>query len=470
MKPDGFIEAYLNAQGVPYLLMRHAPTTTLAEAARVSSLRLSDFVRAVVLEDARGRVMVVMPATHMLDFNALNQQLGRDLRLLPARETHALFPDCEPTSIPPVGEHYHLPTLLDEAVAGMGTVYFEPGSHKHLVRMKGSDFLQLHRHARRGTFARPAAALASPDSHEFTAPGRLTGSGRLTGLHSAQDILQRIGQVQHLPPLPETTRQLLELRQNPRASVLELEAIVAQDPSMAAQMLRYANSAFYGYRGKIDSLHDAIVRILGFEVVLNMAMALSAGKKLRLPAEGPLGRQAFWHHAVHTAALAQALNTLLPSHMRGKPGMVYLTALLHDFGFLLLAHLFPAEHFLLNRTVAANPQIPVPLIEKRLLGVDHTQLGQRLMEAWDMPAELRATITHHHDEHYRGEHAIYPNLVLLAEHLLKESAYSDAADSIPPAIILTSLGLQREQVQIFAQNVLEDLRPGLETVAAQLAA
>ena len=176
------------------------------------------------------------------------------------------------------------------------------------------------------------------------------------------DIRRRIEQIYELPPMPAVARRVLQLRNNPGASVAELAAIVELDPSLAAQVVRYAVSPFYAYRGKIGSIHDAITRVLGFDMVMNMALGLATGKSFRNPCDGPLGLHAFWQHAVYSATLVQALAKRMLPNARPQPGMAYLAGLLHNFGFLLLGHLFLPEFKLLNKLVIAHPESPADVL------------------------------------------------------------------------------------------------------------
>lgn len=467
MEPSRHIEAYLNTQGAPFRLIPHVPTRTLAEAAKAARVDYRHLVRAVMLEDSAGMVMAVLPADHMLDFANLCQQLGRTLQPVSQERLRGSFPDCEPGSIPPLAQPYGLPAIIAEQVGAMSQVCFEPGSHDALLVMSGADFMRLHAQSRRLDFARPATTLAGRDEFEFVSA---EPPPTIQGLHPIVDLEQRIRNLSSLPPLPESTRRLLLLRNNPKATIADLAAIIDTDPMLAAQVIRYARSAYYGYRGRVDTLQEAITRVLGFDMVLHMVLGLSASQALRMPADGPLGIRAFWSHSVYTAALAQALNTLLLPPTRGKPGLVYLAGLLHDIGFAALAHLFKAEFYLLNKTVASNPKVPVALIEKRVLGVEHTQIGSWLMQGWKMPEEVIATAQEHHNEYYRGPHATYANLVLLADHLLKRHQQSDAAGNEAPPVILTALGLDAGKVAEVTAKVLGESRPGLDEMASIMAA
>ena len=467
MQPVRTIERYLNGRGVPYQIIPHSATLTLAEAARAAHIELDQMVRAVMLHDGQGLLMAVLPAHHLLDFATLGRILGHEVQPAPHEQLKDVFPDCEPGSIPPLAEPYGLPAIIDEQLTQFETIYFEPGSREYLAKVSVPDFLKLHLQSRRAIFSRPTTSLASHDGYQFVAE---EGALATHALYPLSDMQEKINRVQKLPPLPHSTRRLLRLRNDPHATIAALAAIIATDPSLATQVVRYARSAYYGYRGRVDTLHDAITRVLGFDMVLHMALGLTAAKALQMPTDGPLGQFAFWRHSVYTASLAQALNTLLPPATRGKPGLVYLAGLLHDFGFMLLGHLFSPEFFLLNKAVAANPEIPVILIEKRVLGVEHTQLGAALMRSWDMPDEVCVAALEHHNEYYRGPHASYANLVLLTDHLLKGQFVSDAASAVPPPVILTALGLDADQVVQVLQKLLEDSQTGLDEMVRDAAA
>ncbi|RMG31490.1 MAG: HDOD domain-containing protein [Gammaproteobacteria bacterium] len=282
-------------------------------------------------------------------------------------------------------------------------------------------------------------------------------------LRPAADLRRRIEQVYELPPMPEMARRIIALRDDPDATVADLAAIVELDPSLAAQVVRHATSPYYGYRGKIRSIQDAITRVLGFDLVLNMALGLAAVKAFRNPVEGPLGLHAFWRHAVYSACLAQALAREVPEARRPEPGLAYLAGLLHNFGFLLLGHLFPPEFKLLNRLVAANPDKPVSALEKCVLGMGqaqdvlemgHAALGAWLMQHWGMPEEIVVSLREHHDPDYAGPHAVYAQLVLLTDRLLKRMGIGEACATTLPETSLEVTGLD----EATCEAVLEHLR------------
>ncbi|HKK13799.1 MAG TPA: HDOD domain-containing protein [Gammaproteobacteria bacterium] len=290
------------------------------------------------------------------------------------------------------------------------------------------------------------------------------------------EIQRRLEQIYELPAMPDMAQRLLMLRNDPNASAADLGRLVELDPSLAAQVVHYATSPFFGYRGKVESIRDAVSRVLGFDMVVNMALGLATSRSFRNPPDGPLGLNAFWRHSVYTAVLVQSLAAGMPRDSRPKPGMAYLAGLLHNFGFLLLGHLFPPEFQLLNKLVAANPDTPVMELEKRVLGMGqaqdclgmgHAQVGAWLMAHWGMPGEITVSLREHHNPEYDGEHAVYARLVQVADHLLKRYGIGDAPHGELPEPVMARLGLSEAQALEITTKLLESA-PSLDAMARQL--
>ena len=100
---------------------------------------------------------------------------------------------------------------------------------------------------------------------------------------------ERVKALHSLPPMPETASQILNLRAIHEVKVEQIVAVVEKDPVLVAQIVSYANSAFFGQAGSVKSLKDAIFRVLGVDAVMNMALALSVGSTFKIPQTGPVG-------------------------------------------------------------------------------------------------------------------------------------------------------------------------------------
>jgi HD-like signal output (HDOD) protein len=293
---------------------------------------------------------------------------------------------------------------------------------------------------------------------------------------ASRSVERRIEQVYELPPMPELGRRILALQSDPNAGARELANIVQLDPSLAAQVIRYASSSYYGYTGRITNIQEAISRVLGYDMVMNLAIGLAAGRSFCIPEKGPLGLNNFWEHAIMSAVLMQRLSAVMPEGIRPPQAQSYLCGLLHDFGILLLGHLFPPEFHLLNKLAQANPTQSVADLESRLLGMGearemiamgHARIGAWLMEAWRMPDPLRVALLEHHNADYRGEYELLVHLVQLSDFLLQHMDDSQDSSALPENS-LRLLQLVPEQVEEIVLQVV-DARPELVTLSRQLA-
>lgn len=250
--------------------------------------------------------------------------------------------------------------------------------------------------------------------------------------HPITDIQALIRANDDLPPLPEITRRLLHFRDDPNANATGLAEIIELDPLLAGQMLRWANSAYYGLRQPTENVRDAIVRALGFNVALALALALAALRPLETPNQGPIGRDRLWRHGLQCGVLMRELAAGLPDDRRPPPGVIQLAGLTQNIGYLLLGHLLPDSFHLLSRLIERNATLTLPALDRLALDVEHGQLGQWLFEVWDMPPALQAVVRHHHNPGYEGEHATLVLLTALADSLLHDTQRGLGAPPIEP--------------------------------------
>ncbi|MEE9343585.1 MAG: HDOD domain-containing protein [Gammaproteobacteria bacterium] len=445
MSLPGTIRSFLEETNAPYEVLNHHRTTTLGQAAQACELTLNELTRTVVLADEQGLLMAIMSAEDLLDFDALGKQFNRDLELVPQERLGEIFDDCERGSCPPLAKIYGLEAVIDSKLKERKKIIFEPGSHTALIRMSGSDFSDLFDKTTYASITRELALLHPSDMD--------SSSREMTAL-MPKPLLQSMNAFHELPPVPVTTTQLLKLSADPLASAGQLADVVKLDPVLATQILRYANSAMYGYAGKIKDLQSAIARVLGFDFVLNLALALSVCKALPIPPDGPYGLNAFWKQAVYSGRLIEMLTHLIPGKKRPYRGTAYLAGLLQNIGWLALGNAFHPEFFILNKMAEANPDIPAKDLEKNVLGVTHDQIGAWLMEAWGMPEELTVAIQHHHNEGYWDQHAIYPQLTLIASRLLATYGIGSSDNIELPLFSLELLGLEETKARLATEDLL----------------
>ena len=451
------VKQYLDSNRIGYTVVdipaATSPIASLAQAAEAMSIAPNSVIQAIVLNDNIGLVLAITPIIHSLDVNAVSKLLHRQLTLTPQAQVMATFPDCKPGFIPALGEPYGVRALLDDSLLQSASdIYFTAGNDTHLIRMNSKIFHVMQRNAWvGGSFV------------HNTVQSAVSSKTSMGG-----DIKERVERMGVLPPLPEMARKIIQLSINPKAGANELARLVELDPSLAAQVMRYASSPFFGYAGNVDSVGIAISQVLGYDVVMNLALGVATAKPFKIPQHGPLGLAAFWRHAAYSAALMQALGRAMPESIRPRAGLSFLAGLLHNFGHLMQGHLFKQEFLQINAAVEKNPERPVISIEQEILGADHCQVGSWLMKAWRLPEEVVVTAFEHHNESYSGPHAVYVHLALVTDRMLKIHGIGDSESHDVPPAILDALKINEVQV-IMVMNRLFQGSDGLNAMAQQLA-
>ena len=144
------IQWYLEAHGVSYETLQHPYSRTSEETADVAFIWEEQLAKTVLLEDERGYVVAIVPASCRVDLKKLERQLDRKLELASEAELADVFPDCEVGALPPLGQAYGIPTIYDDRLRKLSCVYFEGGDHRDLVYLGGREFIGLLRDSPHG--------------------------------------------------------------------------------------------------------------------------------------------------------------------------------------------------------------------------------------------------------------------------------------------------------------------------------
>ena len=419
--------------------------------------------RATLLENDHEKLLAIYPADALLDLKAVNRLLGRDTRAMNPASLRTLFEKHRLTSVPALPGLAGMTTIVEKTLFDRTRLYLDAGSREQLLELPQDAFSDMAKDALRGDIAVPLIALEAPTEHSDESI-ILKSVSQFTELR----IKERLEETLELPPLPETAQRIIKLRVDPNADISDLAHIVETDPSLAAQVVSWAASPYYSAPGKIKSIHDAIVRVLGFDMVLNLALGLALGKTLSLPQDGPWGVTPYWRQSVYMAAAMEGLVTAIPRENRPGFGMAYLTGLLFNFGYLVMAEVFPPHFANICRSQEANPHADYTLSERHLLGLTRDQIASWLMELWNMPEEVVFALRHQHNPLVRGEHAGYAKLMFVARRLLAQRGLGCGPKRDIPAQVYEDLNLEPAKAETTINNILESSAE-LENIAAQMA-
>ncbi len=202
----------------------------------------------------------------------------------------------------------------------------------------------------------------------------------MTPVNSAGSSAERFfGGHASLPVMPEVGRKLLRSLDDDGVSLGQIAELIGKDSTLAAKVLRLANSARYSPSHTIGNLQDAAMA-LGLETLRNLAMAASLTGTF--PDVKGLDRQRFWRHSMRTAGNARLLAKLL----HGDADTAYLAGLMLRTGQLMMA-MSEAEQVADVEAHAGEPGSRFSL-ETHRFGCTHADVTAALAAHWHFPADL----------------------------------------------------------------------------------
>ena len=140
------VQEFLRQSNVGYSVFPHVPAYSAQEEAAVTHISGRDWAKPVVFFADGEPIQAVVPADLVVDVDQLLALTGAErIRLATEEELSALYPDCEPGAMPPLGPLYNQSVFVDIALAAEPQVVFNGGTHADAVCMRYDDFAAVAR-------------------------------------------------------------------------------------------------------------------------------------------------------------------------------------------------------------------------------------------------------------------------------------------------------------------------------------
>ena len=137
------LKSYLDSHHVQFDTVEHPHTESAVDSAKSAHVPPHQMAKAVVLEDADGFIVAVLPSNNRLNLGWVNEELERNLKLATENELKSLFKDCDTGAIPALSNAYGLKVIWDDQLKHASDIYIEAGDHEHLIHLVGEDFRHL---------------------------------------------------------------------------------------------------------------------------------------------------------------------------------------------------------------------------------------------------------------------------------------------------------------------------------------
>lgn len=276
---------------------------------------------------------------------------------------------------------------------------------------------------------------------------------------NVKDITSKI---KSFPSMPATGAKMLRMLENLDTTVDEIEEVLRHDPGLTGNVLKLANSAYFGIPSKVASTRQAVL-LLGLKKLIQLVIASCVNAVMDMPLPGyNLAPGNLWRHSIAVSIAAEAL---VKDKKEIEVEDIFTPALLHDIGKLILGHFVSDAQQDIEKIT--NTGVPDVVAEKMVLGTDHAEVGARILTQWSFPCEVVEAVRWHHDPDFPEKTGAATDIVYLANFLCQ----ADEADSpdetygadLSPAVI-ERLGLdisQFEEVKTRVAQWVEELSEAL---------
>jgi putative nucleotidyltransferase with HDIG domain len=253
--------------------------------------------------------------------------------------------------------------------------------------------------------------------------------------------------------MPATGAKMLKMLEDPETSVDEIEDVLRHDPGLTGNVLKLANSAYFGIPSKVSSVRQGVL-LLGLKRLIQLVVASCVSAVMDKPVPGyDLPPGDLWRHSIAVSIAAEAL-------VKDKKNIdaddIFTPALLHDIGKLILGHFVKDE--LDDIEKIASKGVPYVVAENMVLGTDHAEVGAQVLTQWSFPREVIEAVRWHHDPDFPEQSRSQVDIVYLSNLLCQINGNGDGSEGpvydLSPTVI-ERLGIDIGQFDTIASNVAQ---------------
>ena len=265
--------------------------------------------------------------------------------------------------------------------------------------------------------------------------------------------LNIIAKVEAFPSLPGATTKLVPLIDDPNAAVAEIEEILRMDPGLTANVLKLSNSAYFGFPSKIGSVHKAII-LLGAKRLMQLVMTSCVNCVMNKSIPGydlPPGEM--WRHSI---AVSVAAEGLIEELNVPEADEIFTAALLHDVGKLVLGEFVKDDIKKIEKIVSKNVSFEVA--EQTVLGIDHAEIGAKILESWGLPEKIVSAVRWPHDPEAADETSTLIDIVHVANVLCLMIGIGAGREGLqyrPSPVVTKRLGIKPAHIEKVASHTLD---------------
>lgn len=192
-----------------------------------------------------------------------------------------------------------------------------------------------------------------------------------------------------LPPLPATAQEILTCFGDEFIDADKVTAVVEGDPGICAKLLGLSNSAYFGLAEPVNSIGEAISRVLGVDTVRSLVLAMAIQRSFNRNSCPGFSTERFWMQSLLTAECCKKIAALDGAAEDDVRDLAYSAGLCHNLGLLALVHLEPSKT---NSVLTAHREMSEPNSLATMFGdelsTDHRIMTAEVARTWSLPEPM----------------------------------------------------------------------------------
>ena len=269
----------------------------------------------------------------------------------------------------------------------------------------------------------------------------------MTGRQTLSSVRIEIQKIDYLPPLPSVAQEILIACNNETSDMDDIVKIIKKDPALTAKIIGMANSAFFGFGRNVATLEQAIINVLGLDLVKGFALSLAMSSVFDPEKCANFDIKRYWCSAFLTAELATGFVNHIDSKQVLDPNQLYLYGLLHNIGILVLADRFPNIMSELFATALEDKEKRLIEYEKETIDFNHHEAGAWLGHKWKLPYEIIDIIEHHYNLSYQERNSNLVHLIGLCSRISRQWILETNYDPMQEVDLIKSLNLNPDALE-----------------------
>jgi HD-like signal output (HDOD) protein len=222
-----------------------------------------------------------------------------------------------------------------------------------------------------------------------------------------------VAAMKELPPMPGAVTRVLELVSDVNCKTSSLAEALSHDQALVARLIKVSNSALYGGGQKTSTLSQALVR-LGTRTL--RSLVVTASTRSLFPTDQTnigLWGQSQWQHSIECGL---ASRRIAKSIRYADPEEAFIGGVLHDIGKVVILLKMPEAYRRIRKEQLSEKGNALEA-ENEILGIDHTQIGEMLLQQWNVPQGLSASVRFHHYPQNAGEFSTLAYIIACGDYL-----------------------------------------------------